>query len=364
MNISKVTNCYGCLACLDKCPQKCIQINKNTLGHLYPYVSNKCINCGACLKVCPAENNNLYHSILHTWAVWRNDDKLRMESSSGGLASAISEFFILKGGIVYGCAFIPEFSFAHVRCESFEDLKKIKGSKYVQSNMNGVFHSIKNDLEHNKKILFIGTPCQVASINLYFRNQLDSIYTIDLICHGVPSEQLLKESIPNKIFDSAFDKVIFRDNIKYHFSIIRENSIIYQRPLHKDLFLKGFFTALFYRNSCYTCKFATKRRVGDITVGDFWGIDKKTITADFTKGISLCIVNSDKGDRLFEQIPDITKIKRSETEAIDGNKQLQHPVGKTIRSKIFSLLYPLLGFKYSVVCSIPEIIIKNSIIRF
>ena len=128
-------------------------------------------------------------------------------------------------------------------------------------------------------------------------------------------------------------------------------STVFDRPLHKDLFLKGFFTALYYRNSCYQCKYAQSKRIGDLTLGDFWGVDKEVVKTDLEKGISLCMVNTQKGQRLFDFIKKYI-----------GNKQLNHPMPHSLRAKYFSILYPIIGFKWAVCLSIPEIIIKNLII--
>ena len=363
MNISKIINCYGCMACVDKCPKQCISVKDGKLGHLYPQVTDACINCGLCLKVCPAENEISFKSALQTWAAWRRNEKLRVESSSGGIASAISELFIANGGVVYGCAFVtPGFSFRHVRCINMEDLRCLKGSKYVQSNMQGVYKQIADDLKNNRKVLFIGTPCQVAGVKTFFCGKEDNLYTVDLICHGVPSVRMLKDSLSTVVIDKDFNKVEFRVSTKYHFSLKCNDEVIYERPLNKDWFLKGFFTALFYRDSCYTCKFAKTQRISDITLGDFWGIDKNVIRdKDEEKGISLCIINTTKGNELFNQIIDIEKIERPIEEAIVGNKQLQHPMKRRLRAQMFKKLYPIWGFKWSIFCVIPEIVVKNKI---
>lgn len=363
MNISKVKGCFGCMACVDKCPKQCIKIKEGKLGHLFPDVSEGCIDCGLCLKVCPVESIPIFSPAINTWAVWRNDDTLRSESSSGGMAAAISEYVVKSGGVVYGCAFIPEFSFKHVRCATTDDLQRLKGSKYVQSDMHGVYKSISMDLKKGFRVLFIGTPCQVAGVKTFFKNVPDNLFTIDLVCHGVPSVKILKESLPKDILHKHIDSVEFRVNTKFHFSAKSGISgTVFERPLSRDLFMKAFFKALTYRDSCHTCKFAREQRVSDITLGDFWGLDE-SVTKDTEKGVSLCIVNTEKGRQLFNETDGITKIERPVSEAISGNKQLQKPMRANLRTRLFKALYPKLGFKWSVICSIPEIIIKNKLIN-
>lgn len=364
MNISTISNCSGCMACIDKCPKQCITVTKGKLGHLFPLVTeNQCVDCGLCLKTCPANNHSHFLQPLSVWATWRKDENKRIESSSGGLASVLSEVIIKTNGTVYGCAFAPLFTFKHIRCTSLEQLQLLKGSKYVQSDMRGVYTEIAQDLKVNKQVLFIGTPCQVAGVKHFFENKDENLYTIDLICHGVPSVNMLKESLPNTIWKHDFDKVVFRACTKYHFSAKSGISTVFDRPLHKDLFLKGFFTALYYRNSCYQCKYAQSKRIGDLTLGDFWGVDKEVVKTDLEKGISLCMVNTQKGQRLFDFINKyIEKVERPIKEAFAGNKQLNHPMPHSLRAKYFSILYPIIGFKWAVCLSIPEIIIKNLII--
>lgn len=362
MNISKVSKCFGCMACMDRCPKQCIEITEGELGHLYPKVVNGCIDCGLCLKVCPAENSPTFMPARNVWAVWRNDDKLRSESSSGGMASAIAEHIIERGGVVYGCAFVPDFSFRHIRCATKTDLKRLKGSKYVQSDMHGVYKSIAKDLREGLKVLFIGTPCQVAGINIFFSKSLDNLFTIDLICHGVPSVKILKESLPKEIFNQDLDSVEFRVNTEFHFSAKSGISgTVFERPLNKDLFLKAFFTALTYRDSCHTCKFAQEQRISDITLGDFWGLDE-TVVKDAKKGVSLCMGNTERGCKIVNEVSRITMIERPVSEAVSGNKQLRKPMQENFRTKIFRTLYPKFGFKPSVIFSIPEIVIKSKIV--
>lgn len=363
MNISSISLCFGCMACVSKCPKQCIKIKEGKLGHLYPEVTKDCIDCGLCLKICPSYNNQPFTSALHTWAVWRDDEELRSQSSSGGMASAISEYIISEGGIVYGCAFVPDFSFKHIRCSTIDDLQKLKGSKYVQSDIHEVYKSITNDLKSGLKVLFIGTPCQVSGIKMFFNKAQGNLFTIDLICHGVPSVKMLKESLPPKILHKNFGNISFRFNTKYHFSIKNDSSeTIYERPLNKDLFLKSFFTALTYRESCHNCKFARGERISDVTLGDFWGLDVDVVK-DVEKGVSLCFANTEKGYKLISEVTGITKIERPLSEAISGNKQLQKPMKANIRSKIFEFLYSKIGFKWSVILSIPEIIIKNKLVN-
>jgi coenzyme F420-reducing hydrogenase beta subunit len=363
-NISSVRNCYGCLACVDRCPVKCISLSQTELGHVVPNVNeNKCIDCQACQKVCPdiAENNFMNPKIAI--AAWRKNEIERLESSSGGLATVIAEKIIEEGGVVYGCSFISPFGFKHIRCETVGQLSMLRGSKYVQSLTDGIYKEIANDLKNNKKVLFIGTPCQVAGVK-NFNKRAKELYTIDLICHGIPSIKLLKESLPKEILSKKITNVKFRESVNYKFSLQCDDKNIYSRLISQDLYLKAFFTGLDYRDSCYVCAFANEKRVSDLTLGDFWGLKTDISKSEKEKGISLCLVNSENGNYLMDLVGDeIEKIIRPIEEAIAGNHQLRHPKEKNLRTKIFRRVYPYLGFKHAVILSLPDIYIKNKLFR-
>lgn len=364
MNISTIKECTACFACMDRCPRRCITVEQDKLGHTHPLINTEaCTHCGACLKVCPENNPAEQNAPTLVWAAWSKDKKKRIKSSSGALATICSEWVINNGGVVYGCAFNRPFNFQHIRCTALSELDSLKGSKYVQSSTVGVHKKVTNDLKGGKTVLFIGTPCQVAAVKRFTKNAANLI-TIDLICHGTPSVALLKDSLPQKVLDLPFDKVEFRKQTNYHFALkaTESNAPVYERELQQDLFLKGFFTALFYRDSCYHCKYATTHRVSDITLGDFWGVDKSALPAGTKEGISLVMQNTPQGGKLLSHIKeDINYVERPITEAISGNKQLHHPMKKRVRAALFRKLYPLVGFNISVAFSIPEIILKNYI---
>ena len=349
------------MACIQLCPKKCISTHKDIFGHERSYADNDaCVDCGVCYKLCPQIANIDLKSPIEVDAAWVNDKIKRSESSSGGLATAISETFIADGGVVYGATFDRPFEFHHVRCSDISALKRLKGSKYVQSKIEDVYSQIDCDLREKRKVLFIGTPCQVAGIKNFFHKRNENLYTIDLICHGVPSVELLKKSFTQLVEELDFDNIIFRDNNKFQVSLRKSDEIIYSRPLCKDLYLKGFFKGLFYRECCYHCKYTTVSRIGDITLGDFWGVNLGSLKANVEEGISLSLVNTDKGRYLMEGSKDkLIIIERPIEEALKGNMQLQRPMKKTWRTHVFSKLYPKLGFSWSVRFAIPDVVLKN-----
>lgn len=360
-NINEVKNCYGCFACKSKCPKQCISIVKDKLGHLYPYANEDCIECKACLKVCPSINVQKLSEPAEVYAAVGKNCKVIEKSSSGGIATILAQEIIYQGGVVYGCSFQKEFDFKHIRCGTLQDLERLKGSKYVQSNISDVYTLIRKDLKDKRKVLFIGTPCQVAAVKTYFKDN-DMLYTVDLICHGVPSVKILKDSLPDRIVKKEVDDIIFRIKEKYQLSLYKDNRLVYTRPLSKDLYLKGFFTSLYNRKSCFSCQYTTKERLGDISLGDFWGLNDPNF--EYRKGVSLCLINTDKGKLLYSTISDnIISCSHKIDDALNSNEPLNHPAKKTLSVNVFQNLYSIIGFKMSVIFSIPGIIIKNFILK-
>lgn len=360
-NINEIKNCFGCFACINKCPKQCIRISEDKIGHLYPHATNECIECQACLKVCPAIHQSVLTKPIKIFAAVGKNHKSIEKSSSGGIATILSQAIIEEGGIVYGCSFLKGFQFKHIRCEKLNEIEKLKGSKYVQSNISDIYKSIDKDLKKKNKVLFIGTPCQVDAIRLYFKNNI-YLYTIDLLCHGVPSTRMLKESLPRTISFNDLTDIRFREKEEYQIKLFKNSRLIYTRPLSRDLFLKGFFTNLFNRNSCFTCKYATQTRIGDISLGDFWGL--QDITFNNINGTSLCLINSKKGKELYTNIENklISNPHKLE-EALNKNKPLKLPSKKDFSVKIFQSFYPILGYKLSIFIAIPRIILKNFILN-
>lgn len=297
---------------------------------------------------------------IATYAAWRIDEKARALSSSGGIASVISETWVKNGGVVYGASFVKPFGIKHVRCSTIEELKMLRGSKYVQSSMTGVIKLISEDLNNGLMVLFIGTPCQVAGIVKRFSQYASRLYTIDIICHGTPSQYILLESLPANALNIDFDNVEFRENNNFKLSFKSGESVVWSRPLSHDFYMKGFFKAIFYRECCYKCNYARKERVSDMTLGDFWGVDLKAVNTTMDKGISLVLSNTSKGSYLLNMVNDqVVTVPRTLEEAISGNKQLSHPMAKTWRHLVFKSLYPKIGFKWAAIFAMPDIVLKN-----
>ena len=342
--------CCGCNACAEICPKHCIQMVEDAQGFIYPQVdSSVCVECGMCEKVCPLEVANLsLRKPLKAYAAWNKNRQEHLLSSSGGAAYIFSSYIIEKGGVVYGCT-SDGIDVRHIRVENHSELFKLQGSKYVQSDVRGLFKKVKNDLKIGKTVLFIGTPCQVAGLKNYIGHHNEHLYLVDLICHGVPSKQMLHEHIKYVAKGQKIKHISFRKGNDYRLSV-KADKFSYEVSLwetpYKDLYLKGFIEGMISRPSCYQCPFACSTRVSDITIGDFWGLKNAELLPKESKdGISLLLPMTDKGLNLIHAVEDNMYIcERSVDEAVNGNTQLRHPVIQGRRARLFHFLYSLFSF--------------------
>lgn len=319
-------------------------------GFLYPQVDSAiCIECSVCDNVCPMDVSNISLKYpLKALAAWNKNRQEHLLSSSGGAAYVFSSYILDKGGVVYGCT-SDGIDICHIRVEDHTDLSKLQGSKYVQSNVCGLFKDVKNDLKSGKSVLFIGTPCQVAGLKNYIKHIPEHLYLVDLICHGVPSKKMLHDHIKHIANRRVVQKISFRKGNDYRLSIQTVNFSyevsLWETP-YKDLYLKGFIEGMISRPSCYKCPFGCPTRVSDITIGDFWGLKNAELLPEETRdGVSLLLPMTDKGLNLVQAVEsNFHIIERSVDEAVDGNTQLRHPSLQGRRSRLFNILYPILSF--------------------
>lgn len=356
VELCSYSTCTGCGACQTSCIHHAIDMEVDKFGFKYPKVNkDKCIDCKSCILHCPILTPLTYNYPQKAIACYALDKGERERSSSGGLATLLAKNIINEKGVVYGCAFVPPFDIRHIRCTKEEDLEQLRGSKYVQSDIINIYDDIKKDLKSGLKVLFIGTPCQVAAVKS-ISNKAKNLYTIDIICHGTPSLKFLLNTLPENIKKEPIKQIKFRDNSIYHFSLNDKNdNCIYERPLSNDIYMKGFFNGTIFRTSCFSCRFARRERVSDITLGDFWGIKSNQIS-NKEKGVSLALINNVVGQELFDDacIGKAYIEQRSLEEAFSGNEQLNHPFPKTFRVPIFRKLYPYMGYTMALCCALPD----------
>lgn len=356
INIEEKSQCCGCSACLNICPSNAITMQHDTLGFLYPIVdSQKCINCGLCDKVCEFGNNYDKSFLLPSpmiYGAWQKDEEERMNSQSGALFSTLAKFVLKEGGIVYGVALNSDFNAEHIRTSNLDELYRIKKSKYVQSDIGITFMRIANDLVDGQTVLFSGTPCQASGLRSFIKNKRvddSQLYIVDLICHGVPSPNVWKDNIKyverkkkKKVLSAIFlDKSI----CGWHGG---KESYKFQKgkPFVSELFTKLYYKHLMLRYSCYKCPFANFQHPGDITVGDFWGLDKIRPELDKEdKGISLVIINTQKGISLFDKVKaSVNCFDSNISECIQPN--LEKPTAPNPMCKQFEQDYSDYGFDY------------------
>ena len=333
--------CTGCSACANICPVGAIEMKPAKIGHIFPAISDSCIECNRCVKVCPVNKPLKLQSPNKTLAFWMKDDEEHRTSTSGGAAACFTNYVLDKGGVVYGCASLPHGIIEHIRIDKKEDAYKLKGSKYVHSHINNAFKLIKRDLKEEKMVLFIGLPCQVAGLKNYIGHDEEKLFSIDLICHGVPSQQVLFEYIESLgINRDKVSVVAFREAKGYYLTILSSGRSLYHQHECKDLYYMAFNDNLCFRDSCFTCRYSAPERVGDLTIGDFWGLGRSKPFDYQTRGnVSVVLVNNNKGQYLMEVCTDkYVAIERTLEEAVAGNHNLKSP-SFSLLSKRFHSLY-------------------------
>lgn len=355
-------NCVGCFACYNICPKNAIDMVEDDNGFIYPKINNnECINCNLCKKVCPSLNDLEYRIPKKCYAMQRKNKTKLNESSSGGVASVLAEEFLHCGGIVYASVFEKKFKIHHIRISNLNDLDKMKGSKYVHSYIEDTYKNLKNDLQNKKQVLFIGTPCQVAGLKMFLIKKYDNLLCVDLICHGVPSQLYLKNELDTMVNINKINDLKFRKNNDFRMLVINDKKVILDKEMDKLRYYQGFMRSLFYRENCYDCKYAREERIGDITIGDFWGLSKEsTLYSNRDDGVSVVLICSSKGEEIINKCKSKFKIdKRPIDEAINGNSQLRHPAIKNKKYKKFKKKYVKLGFFRAYDKTWPIICLKN-----
>lgn len=332
-------SCTGCFACYNACPMNAINMKEDEFGYIYPEIDKSmCIECEICQKVCPSLKRVNFNYPKKCYAMCSKDENIRSKSTSGGIATVFATHIINQGGIVYGAGLDDDGIVKHMRVDNIVDLDKLKGSKYVHSYIYEIFARVKEDLMCEETVLFVGTPCQIAGLKNFLEIECincKKLYLIDLVCHGVPSQQFLKDELNNEIGNCKIDKISFRDDDGFNIKISKDNKILYRREESSSPFYNGFLNALFYRENCYNCIYARPERVSDMTIGDFWGLghDSKFYN-DKDKGVSVCLPITNKGIHLIEECKEkIIMEERDIKEAIKGNAQLKKPVQKNKRTR-------------------------------
>lgn len=341
INADNRQECCGCSACAQICPQKCISMQEDAEGFAYPQVDlAKCINCGLCEKVCPIiQKANLYspdeHNLPRAIGGWHKDESVRLDSSSGGAFTLFAEYILANGGIVYGCTLNEAFRAEHIGVDNMNDLSRLRGSKYLQSDINGVYAEIKGWLKQGRLVLFTGTPCQAAGLHSFLQRKYDNLYVVDFICHGVPSPKVFRsyiKSLEKKLADTV---ISFKFRCKdcgwnptgLQLGTLTETEsgkLVRLSPGYKDAYMNGFLDDVYLRPSCYACEFkCLPKYYSDITIADFWGVKKVDPKLFDGRGTSLLLINSEHGEEIFDKVKDKFFHKECDLQsAIRRNKSL------------------------------------------
>lgn len=344
MMLCEQMSCTGCGACAESCPVNCILMTPDQAGFLFPEIDpSKCRDCHICEKSCPVLNPLPLQKVQKVYAAWAKDDGIRTSSSSGGLFSVFAEYILNRNGAVNGVAFDSNLNLTHeIACTPGESLR-FRGSKYVQSWTNGIYKKIKENLEQNKTVLFTGVPCQVAGLKAYLKKDYENLICCDIICHGVPSQKYLRycleETCPIPL--SEISSIQFRDLKEwgdYRLRVISQNGRVWSASDEQNDYTMAFLAGAINNETCYHCHYACSERIGDISIGDFWGIGAwKKFKHDVKSGCSVLMVNSEKGSIFVESVSkQIFLEERSLREASRENHHLAHPITRPITRNLLA----------------------------
>lgn len=319
INIKNKQDCCGCSACSQRCPKQCISMQMDDEGFLYPQVdSSKCIDCHLCEKVCPVINQGEARTPLNVYAAKNSDKKVRYQSSSGGIFTLLAEQTIKDGGVVFGACWDNEWNVKHDYVDNISDLQKFRSSKYLQSVIGDSYLRAEQFLKTGCKVMFTGTPCQIAGLKHFLRKDYNNLLAVDVICHSVPSpgvwQQYLNEKLQSLEWKkSEIRRISFREKKTgwrgYSFVIENENGAMLSELGSRNSFMRGFFADLYTRPSCQACPSKLLKSGSDITLGDCWGIEYFAPNIDDELGVSAVIVNTKKGDAAIKGLTNLYQIQ-------------------------------------------------------
>lgn len=299
--IESKNRCCGCSSCGEVCPKQAISFQKDDEGFWYPIVDNeKCVNCGLCEKVCPYLKFHNPRTPITVKAGKSENQDIVLKSSSGGLFTELALPVLEKKGIVVGAAYDEDWGVSHLIVNDKSELYKLRGSKYLQSSLFGVFRKVKTALDKGQEVLFSGTPCQVNGLKNYLRKDYSNLLCVEVICHGVPSPKVWKDYLDSYVKKKGrLKSITFRDKrqgwLKYGFCAqYYDNKELYERR-DRNLYLKGFLSDVFLRPSCYNCPSKEGRSNADITLGDYWGVSSRQPDAYDNNGTGVALIYTKKG---------------------------------------------------------------------
>lgn len=367
IQIEDKSSCCGCSACYAICPKQCISLSADKEGFLYPVVNAEvCINCGLCEKVCPVLHPKKKESQPDVFAAINTDEKIRQQSSSGGIFTLIAEKVIDEGGVVFGARFNQNWEVVHDYTETKEGLSCFRGSKYVQSNLGNSFNQAKSFLDTGRKVMFTGTPCQIAGLKNFLRKSYDNLLAVDVVCHGVPSpvvwKEYLNQSVKNiykkqplskgtlKLKD-VIQNISFRSKENgwknYHVAIEYKNRERESVPFYQNVYMNAFLSDFSLRSSCFACPAKLDNMQGDITLADCWGIDELMPEIDDDKGCGLMLIHNPAIWKQYDEVSSIVKYPLSLSDVVKYNPMITRSVNSPVNRTLFFDLLFRIGLKKS-----------------
>ncbi|MBQ6421753.1 MAG: Coenzyme F420 hydrogenase/dehydrogenase, beta subunit C-terminal domain [Clostridia bacterium] len=336
--ICPADDCTGCFACKNICPKDAIETQTDMFGRTLPEIDpEKCIRCGACQRVCPVQHPVTVEKPKQCFAAQRKSAEARNGSASGGIGAALAECILAGGGVVYGAAVQPGGKVEHIRADSLVSAQRLKNSKYVQSDIGLSYRSVRKDLKDGKTVLFTGTPCQIAGLRNYLGKDEARLYCVDIVCHGVPPMRFLEAHFASVIPDTQIASYTFRGGSPdFRLTVSDGERTVYDKFRRLDPYYITFFNGTSYRENCYHCVYAKPSRCSDLTIGDFWGLDRSSLQSEMQGNISVVLPNTPKGAELLKMVSgDLISEERELEEAVNGNDQLRAPSEKSAWRDLF-----------------------------
>lgn len=347
IQIKDKKECCGCYSCASACPVSCISMEEDNEGFRYPIIDKTlCTECGLCEEVCPVINR-FPEKIEEpkAFACYNKNEQVRLKSSSGGIFSILGEYIIRQNGVVFGAKFDKEFSVIHDLTKDIEGLDDFRGSKYVQSLIGENYVKAEHFLKKGVKVLFTGTPCQIAGLKHYLRRDYKNLFAIDIVCHGVPSPKVFRKYLEelNSQHKGILEKIEFRNKSegwkKFSFTSSRKdgnNKLEFRQTLHKNIFMRGFLQNLYLRPSCHSCPSKAFKSGSDITIADYWGIEQIHPEIHDDKGCSVVILNTEKAKHIFSSIKgNVVYLETSLHNMLKGNSCLFNSVKPSSKRNAF-----------------------------
>ncbi len=328
-------NCTGCGACVQRCPKQCISWTTKEFDFRYPQIDEAtCINCGLCEKVCPIDKELKAPVVQKAYAAIHKDSFVLEKSTSGGAFTALADTIFSQGGVVYGAAMLNGMQVKHIRTENRTAFAELRSSKYLQSDTGTTYQMVEQDLKQGKVVLYSGTPCQIDGLKCFLRKEYENLYTADIVCHGVGSQAYFDKYM--EFAKERYGKIKalrFRSKEYAGWScggvvVVVGTSNSEKKIPYRDFdnyYYSYFLSGDIYRKCCYSCKYANTKRVGDFSLGDYWGVEALNLPLQTENGCSLLLVNNKRANKLFKTVVDLDNVETTIEQAAHCNKQLNEP---------------------------------------